>query len=373
MYPDLKHTPSDADLQHTGALHERPGIPRPATTHPIPRTRRIPPLQAHEALRGILAGDRATLARAITLIESRAPAHRAQAATLLRHALPHSGKSIRIGITGVPGAGKSTFIEHFGKQLCDHGHKLAVLAVDPTSALSGGSILGDKTRMEELSRHPNAYIRPTPAGATLGGVAAKTREAMLLCEAAGYDTLFIETVGVGQSETAVRTMTDLFLLLQIAGAGDELQGIKKGVIEMADAIIITKADGDNHARAQAARHEYARILHYLTPYTPRWTPQAIACSAPTGAGLPEIRQLIQHFHHHIRATGTLETRRQEQNLHWFHALLKEHLLNQFFEHPAIRKALPPLEHAVAHGTLPVAEAIDHLLKEPTPDKAPSQS
>ncbi|MDR2844635.1 MAG: methylmalonyl Co-A mutase-associated GTPase MeaB [Puniceicoccales bacterium] len=361
MFHDLKHTPDDHDPHFQQALHEVAGVIAPAENTRLPKIHRKPAISPDEAIKGILAGDRTTLARAITLIESRAPAHRQSAAALLRQCLPHTGKSIRIGITGVPGAGKSTFIEYFGKRLCDDGHKLAVLAVDPSSAISGGSVLGDKTRMEELSRHPNAFIRPSPAGSALGGVAAKTREAMLLCEAAGYDVIFIETVGVGQSEIAVRTMTDFFLLLQIAGAGDELQGIKKGVIEMADAIAVTKADGDNLGRAQVASGEYSRILHYLTPFTPGWTPQALACSAFDGTGIAEIWKLIENFCAQLQRDGTFAARRREQNTQWFQTLIREAVLTRFFETPEVRKNLPPLEAAVADGTMPVAEAIARLL------------
>jgi LAO/AO transport system kinase len=324
--------------------------------------RRKGALSPEVAVRGILAGDRVALARAITLVESRLPAHRVAAGEVIRACLPHAGKSIRVGITGVPGAGKSTFIEHFGSRLCEQGHKLAVLAVDPTSAVSGGSILGDKTRMEKLGSHPNAFIRPSPAGGALGGVAAKTREAMLLCEAAGYDTVLIETVGVGQSEVAVRTMTDFFLLLQIAGAGDELQGIKKGVIEMSDAIAVTKADGDNKTRAQVAAGEYGRILHYLTPFTPHWTPRALLCSALDETGLDEIWRLIQEFARVLRVEGVFEKRRREQNLQWFQTLLRESVLTRFFETAGVRETLPAVEDAVASGELPVAEGIELLTR-----------
>jgi LAO/AO transport system kinase len=361
MYHDLNHTPDNRDAAHTQALREVAGVEMPAELVRLPAVRRKGAIAPEEAVRGILAGDRVALARAITLVESRLPAHREAAANVLRQCLPHAGKSVRIGITGVPGAGKSTFIEHFGKKLCDAGRKLAVLAVDPSSAVSGGSILGDKTRMEKLAAHPSAFIRPSPAGGALGGVAAKTREAMLLCEAAGYDTIFIETVGVGQSEIAVRTMTDFFLLLQIAGAGDELQGIKKGVIEMSDAIVVTKADGENLGRAQVACGEYGRILHYLTPFTPGWAPKSLLCSALDETGLDEIWTLIGGFCGQLRSAGVFEARRREQNLQWFRGLLREAVLTRFFETPAVRDTLPAVEEAVAVGTLPVAEAIGRLL------------
>jgi LAO/AO transport system kinase len=331
------------------------------TLRKSPPVRRKPVLQPAEAVAGVLAGDRTTLARAITLIESRAAAHQESARAILRECLPHAGKSIRIGITGVPGAGKSTFIEAFGSMLCDRGHKVAVLAVDPSSSVHGGSVLGDKTRMEELSRHPNAFIRPSPSGGTLGGVAAKTRESLLLCEAAGFDVVLVETVGVGQSEVAVRSMVDFFLLLQIAGAGDELQGIKKGVIEMADAIVVNKADGDNIPRANLARVEYSRVLHFLHPFTPGWTPRALACSALHGEGVEAIWEEINRFRQHLEDKSLFETRRREQNRHWFHTLLREAVLGQFHGRPEIVSSLPGLEARVAAGEIPVIEAVEELL------------
>ena len=235
------------------------------------------PLSAEEYARGVRAGDATVLARAITLVESTAPQHAAVAADLMNLLLPHGDHSVRIGITGVPGVGKSTFIEALGLHLCQTGHRVAVLAVDPTSAISGGSILGDKTRMEKLSRHPGAYIRPSPSGGALGGVTRKTRETITLCEAAGYDVILVETVGVGQSEIAVRSMTDFFLLLALTGAGDELQGIKKGIVEMADAIAVTKADGDNVMAAEKLQLELAQVLHFLDPVTAGWRPEVLTC------------------------------------------------------------------------------------------------
>ena len=327
-----------------------------------PAVRRKPRLTAAEAIEGVLAGDRTTLARAITLIESRATAHQETARAILRACLPHAGRSIRIGITGVPGAGKSTFIEAFGSMLCARDHQVAVLAVDPSSSVHGGSVLGDKTRMEDLSRHPRAFIRPSPSGGTLGGVAAKTRETLLLCEAAGFDVVLVETVGVGQSEVAVRSMVDFFLLLQIAGAGDELQGIKKGVIEMADSIVVNKADGDNIPRANLARVEYSRVLHFLQPYTPGWSPRALACSALHDQGVAEIWDEISRFHRHLEDSGLFESRRREQNRQWFHTLLREAVLGQFHARPAIIAALPDLESRVAAGQCPVLEAVEELLR-----------
>lgn len=328
-----------------------------------PPVRRKPGLTADEAVAGVLAGDRTILARAITLIESRAASHQETARAILRACLPHAGRSIRVGITGVPGAGKSTFIESFGSLLCDGGHQVAVLAVDPSSSVHGGSVLGDKTRMEDLSRHPRSFIRPSPSGGTLGGVAAKTRETLLLCEAAGFDIVLVETVGVGQSEVAVRSMVDFFLLLQIAGAGDELQGIKKGVIEMADAIVVNKADGDNIPRAQLARVEYSRVLHFLQPFTPGWTPRALACSAMNGQGIAEVWEEITRFHRHLADSGLFDARRREQNLQWFHTLLREAVLGEFHRRPAILATLPGLESRVAAGQCPVLEAVEELMRE----------
>lgn len=307
----------------------------------------------------LLAGDRAALAQAITLVESRAKKHRAPARELMQAILPQSGGALRVGLTGTPGAGKSTFIEALGMMLCDQGKKVAVLAVDPSSSRTGGSILGDKTRMEDLCRHENAFIRPSPSGSSLGGVAARTREALLLCEAAGYDVVLVETVGVGQSETAVRTMTDFFLLLQIAGAGDELQGIKKGVIELADAIVVNKADGDNKLRADLAKVEYTKVLHFLHPFTPSWKPKALTCSALKNEGIQEVWALIEGFRDQLTESGVFEARRSEQNVDWFDSLLKTAVMDRFkAEHG---EKIQTIEEAVRAGELPVSTALDQLL------------
>lgn len=312
-------------------------------------------------IEGVRAGDRMRLARAITLVESKAPAHLEVAREVVSACLPHAGAARRIGISGVPGAGKSTFIEAFGLRVCEGGGKLAVLAVDPSSSRSGGSVLGDKTRMEELARHPNSFIRPSPSAGTLGGVAARTREAMILVEAAGYDTVLVETVGVGQSEIAVRSLVDFYLLLQIAGAGDELQGIKKGVIEIADAIAVNKADGDNVTKARAARAEYGRILHYLAPYTEGWEPKALTCSALTGKGLDRIDKLIGEFLETTRASGVLEKERRRQDVEWFRTLLKERVLGSFFADPDRSARVRELEERVGEGQLPAAAAVEDAL------------
>jgi len=308
---------------------------------------------------GILSGDRASLAQGITLVESRAVKHRPLARSLMQAILPKSGGALRVGMTGTPGAGKSTFIEALGMLLCERGQKVAVLAVDPSSSRTGGSILGDKTRMEDLSRHPNAFIRPSPSGDSLGGVAARTREALLICEAAGYDVILVETVGVGQSETAVRTMTDFFLLLQIAGAGDELQGIKKGVIELADAIVVNKADGDNLLKAQQAKVEYTKVLHFLHPFTPGWQPKALTCSALNSEGIEAVWELIEGFRDRLTESGVFEERRREQNVDWFHSLLKSAVMDQFKSEHGPR--IEAMEAAVAQGELPVSSALDQLI------------
>ena len=310
---------------------------------------------------GVLRGDRTVLARAITLVESNAPAHLDDAQELLRRLLPHTGHAMRIGITGVPGAGKSTLIEAMGMQLVEAGHNVAVLAIDPTSSITRGSILGDKTRMEQLSRQPNAYIRPSPTGGRLGGVARKTRETMLVCEAAGFDTILVETVGTGQSEITVRSMVDFFLLVLIPGGGDELQGIKKGVVELADAIAINKADGKDALKAQAARVEYNRALHYLTPATAGWRTQAYTCSALTGDGVAELRALIDRFRTETTASGAFDARRRRQNREWLHMLVEEQLLAYFFNDPAVKAVLPQIEQAVSDGELPAMAGARQLL------------
>jgi LAO/AO transport system kinase len=326
---------------------------------PPPR-RRL--LTVEEYVAGVRSGDRSILARAITLIESNAPAHIALAQEVLRELLPYTGGSLRVGITGVPGVGKSTFIEALGTMLCDRGHRAAVLAVDPSSSISRGSILGDKTRMERLSRHPNAYIRPSPTGGSLGGVARKSRETLLVCEAAGFDIILVETVGVGQSEIAVRGMVDFFLLLMLAGAGDELQGIKKGIIELADALLITKADGDNRTRALAAQAEYTHALRYLTPATEGWRPRAYICSAQTGEGIAEIWREIERFRDETTASGVFAARRREQARDWVYTMIEDHLRSRFFSHPVVQQRLPAIEKEVVEGTLPVTTAVQSLIR-----------
>jgi LAO/AO transport system kinase len=318
-------------------------------------------MTTQEYLEGIESGDRTRLAKAITLIESNSAAHFEKAQEVLKHILPHTGGSIRIGITGVPGAGKSTFIESFGTYLTGAGKKVAVMAVDPSSSVTGGSILGDKTRMEKLATDPNAFIRPSPSGGTLGGVARKTREALLVFESAGYDVVLVETVGVGQSETTVRSMVDFFLLVLVPGAGDELQGIKKGVVELADAILINKADGANLIPAQSARVEYERALHYLQPATEGWQTIALTASAMTGEGIPEVWQTIQSFVQSTQLSGAFQKRRRAQERDWVRALIEGQLKEEFYENPKVQALLPKLDDAVMAGEMPATAAAQQLL------------
>lgn len=310
---------------------------------------------------GVLNMDRLALAKTITLIESTLPAHQEMARTIVDLLLPHTGHGTRLGITGVPGAGKSTYIESFGTMLTEMGHRVAVLAIDPSSSRSGGSILGDKTRMEQLAVNKNAFIRPSPSGGTLGGVGRKTRESMLVCEAAGYDVIIIETVGVGQSETTVASMVDFFLVLMIAGAGDELQGIKKGVLEVADAIVINKADGDNINKAELARKEYQAALHMLMPFSPSWTPPVLTCSAIEKTGIKEIWTTIQEHHQKLSASGEMAEKRRIQALDWMAFLLDEGLRQWFYSDPSVKKALPALKAEVDRGTTSPTAAADTLL------------
>ncbi|WP_421707715.1 methylmalonyl Co-A mutase-associated GTPase MeaB [Algihabitans sp.] len=308
----------------------------------------------------LLAGKRRALARAITLIESTHPNHRAQAEALLTEVLPHTGRSIRLGISGVPGVGKSSFIETFGAQLIEEGHKIAVLAIDPSSRRTGGSILGDKTRMEELARNPDAFIRPSPTGGSLGGVARRTREAMLVCEAAGFDVVIVETVGVGQSETAVADMVDLFLLLLLPSGGDELQGIKKGVVEIADLVVVNKADGDMTEAAARAAAEYQSALRMLRPLSAAWQVPVLRCSALTGAGIAEVWQAVGRYQDALGEDG-LARRRAEQARAWLWSEIDDTLLACFRRHPAVSEALPALERAVMAGEVTPGLAAERLL------------
>ena len=307
------------------------------------------------------AGDRAALARAITLVESVKSEHRAEAQALLTELMPHTGGARRIGVTGPPGVGKSTFLDAFGMHLLAQGLRVAVLAVDPSSRVTGGSILGDKARMERLAREDGAFIRPSPSGATLGGVARRTREAMLLCEAAGYDVVLVETVGVGQSETVVADMVDCFLVLVQPGAGDELQGIKKGVLEHADLLAVNKADGDGLPRARQAVRDLSAALRYLRPPSPHWTPRVLAISAREGSGLEELRVAIEEHHAALEAAGELAERRSSQRVRWMWALVEERLLDAFRAHDGVNARLAELAGEVAAGRVPPGAAAEVLL------------
>ncbi|MDD3991307.1 MAG: methylmalonyl Co-A mutase-associated GTPase MeaB [Desulfobacteraceae bacterium] len=310
---------------------------------------------------GVLAGNRRILAKTITLVESTRPEHQELAMEILDRIMPQTGQAVRLGITGVPGVGKSTFIEAFGMQRIAEGCQLAVLAVDPSSSRSGGSILADKTRMERLSVERKAFIRPSPSSGTLGGVARKTRETMLLCEAAGFDLIIIETVGVGQSETAVAGMVDFFLVLMIAGAGDELQGIKKGVVELADAVVINKADGENRRAAELARRQYENALHLLMPASPNWQVPVMTCSAKTGDGLAAVWETVCRHRERLIAGRELETKRREQALAWMWSLIEEGLRTRFQRHPEVSRQLPRIQRDVAAGRLSATQAAQRLL------------
>ena len=311
----------------------------------------------------ILAGDRVVLSRAITLVESKLPSDQDLAQQVINRLMPYSGKSIRMGITGAPGVGKSTFIEALGNYILrEQDKKLAVLAIDPSSQRSGGSILGDKTRMETLATNPNAYIRPSPAGNSLGGVARYTRESIILCEAAGFNVIFIETVGVGQSETAVHSLTDFFLLLMLAGAGDELQGIKKGIMEMADALVITKADGPNLEKARLAQTEYQNALHLFPAQASGWQPPVQLCSAVQHTGIAEIWEIIRTFISLMQQNNYFDQKRQQQHLFWLHEAIRQALEERFFSHPEVAKNLSSVEHAVLSGQISAFAAATDLLK-----------
>lgn len=330
-------------------------------------TRRKPPVRRSlgvgDYVAGVRAGDRTLLSRAITLIESRRPAHAEMAREVLAELRREARtNAMRVGITGVPGAGKSTFIEALGNLLCDEGRKLAVLAVDPSSAQSGGSILGDKTRMETLVHRPEAYIRPSPSGGTLGGVARKSRETILLCESAGFDTVIVETVGVGQSEGVVRSLVDCFLLLHISGAGDELQGIKKGVIELADLMVVNKADGDNVARARRTAGELSRVLEFLRPATEGWKTPAMTCSALTGEGVKDVWSTVERFYQTVRESGVFESRRREQEVAAMRKLLEEFSHAFVLSLKEVAEAMPEFEKAVAGGRMTPGHVVDEVEK-----------
>ncbi len=310
----------------------------------------------------VRSGDRMWLARAITLIESRKREHRALAADLLTALMPFTGNADRIGLTGVPGVGKSTFIDQFGTNLTAEGHRVAVLAIDPSSSRTGGAILGDKTRMQRLAVDELAFIRPSPAGGSLGGVTRSTRETMLLCEAAGYDIIIVETVGVGQSETAVHEMVDIFVVLMLAGAGDELQGIKKGVLELADLIAVNKADGDNVKKANLAASDYRRAIRLMTPESKNWTPPVLTCSAAQNTGLEELWAEILRHREIKMVSGEREERRHQQQIRWMWSMISDRLLDQFKDSPAVQERLEAVSAAVKNGELPAAVAAESLLE-----------
>jgi LAO/AO transport system kinase len=323
-----------------------------------------PRLSVEAYTEGVLEGDRAILSRAITLVESTLPTDRLLAQQVLQNILPHTGQSVRVGITGVPGVGKSTFIEAFGELITNEvGYKLAVLAIDPTSQRSLGSIMGDKTRMEQLAHNPKAYIRPSPSGGALGGVAQKTRETLLLCEAAGFEVIIVETVGVGQSETTVKGMVDFFLLLMLAGAGDELQGIKKGIMEMADAVVITKADAQNRLAAQQAATEYQNALHLFPVAAHGWLPSVLLCSALQREGLKEVWELIQNYVEKMQLSGFFNQNRQFQNAEWMHSFIRQKLQQDFYENEAVKKLLEQVEDAVKRGEKLPIQAAQMLLAQ----------
>ncbi len=313
-------------------------------------------------VQGILNKDMVMLSKAITLIESNSKKHIQMAQEVIKNILPESGNSVRIGITGPPGAGKSTFIESFGLYLCNNGLKVAVLAVDPSSSISKGSVLGDKTRMEELARHKNSFIRPSASGGTLGGVTRKTRETILACEAAGYDVILIETIGVGQSEITVRSMVDFFMLLLIPGSGDELQGIKKGVVEIADAIVINKAEGNNKTKAEITKREYQNALQLLTNATEGWDTRVSLCSALKNQGIEDVWTMINEFLINTKDSGVFQKRRKEQTTHWMYSMLEESILNMIYRDTAIEQMIKNYENKVLNAETTPTQAVNDLLE-----------
>lgn len=335
------------DEKYTG-LTVNSGVAQPPSVNPYlhKRPKRKPLPSAGELVEGILKGDVTVLSRAVTLVESLSSDHQAIAQEVIEKCLPYSGNSRRIGITGVPGAGKSTSIDVFGLHVLRDGGKLAVLAIDPSSERTKGSILGDKTRMEKLAVHPSAFIRPSPSAGSLGGVARKTRETIVLCEAAGYDNIFVETVGVGQSETAVHSMVDFFLLIQLAGTGDELQGIKRGIMEMADGIVINKADGDNIDRARLAQAQFRSALHLFPPTASGWSPEVLTYSGYFELGIPEVWGMIDRYFEFVKANGYFERRRREQSRYWMYETINEQLRSRFYNDPEVASRLTEEETAV---------------------------
>ncbi|MBQ6612611.1 MAG: methylmalonyl Co-A mutase-associated GTPase MeaB [Alistipes sp.] len=349
------------DHHHDSALNVTDGVESQPVVNPyfVRKKRRV--MTTDEYVQGILDGNITILAQAITLIESNNPQHYAQAQEIIERCLPYSGKSVRIGITGVPGAGKSSFIEAVGNMVTSYNHKLAVLAIDPSSERSGGSILGDKTRMESICHNPNIFVRPSPSAGSLGGVARKTRETIVLCEAAGFDVIFIETVGVGQSETAVHSMVDMFMMLQISGAGDELQGIKRGIMEMADMMVITKADGENIKKAELAKAQYQGALRLFPLPESEWRPQVYTCSSLEGTGLEEVWQGVEQYLQHIELNGYFMSNRNRQNKYWMYETINETLKSSFYHNPEIESRLSDIEQRVLDAKLSSFIAAKELL------------
>ncbi len=344
----MEHIENDAKYN---GLTVNGGVAQPPVVNPyIQRRKRRPLPSVGEMVEGILKGDVTMLSRAVTLVESLSPEHQKLAQEVIEKCLPHSGKSRRIGITGVPGAGKSTSIDVFGLHVLKHGGKLAVLAIDPSSERTKGSILGDKTRMEKLAVHPSAFIRPSPSAGSLGGVARKTRETIVLCEAAGYNNIFVETVGVGQSETAVHSMVDFFLLIQLAGTGDELQGIKRGIMEMADGIVINKADGDNIPRAQLAQAQFRSALHLFPPTTSGWMPEVLTYSGYYELGIEEVWNMIDRYFEFVESNGYFERKRSEQARYWMYETINEQLRAHFYNNPDVERMLAEREVRVLNNT-----------------------
>lgn len=361
-YSKIEHFEKEyADTHHDTALNVTEGVADQPIVNPHFVRKRRRTFSTDQYVEGILRGDITILSQAITLIESNKPEHYDQAQQIIERCLPHAGRSVRIGITGVPGAGKSTFIEAVGNMVVSLHHRLAVLAIDPSSERSGGSILGDKTRMESISSNPDIFIRPSPSAGSLGGVARKTRETIVLCEAAGFDVIFIETVGVGQSETAVHSMVDMFMLLQISGAGDELQGIKRGIMEMADMMVITKADGENRQKAELARAQFQSALHLFPMPESGWRPKVYTCSAVAETGLEEVWKGVEEFLDHIESNGYFQSNRNRQNKYWMYESINDALKDSFYRDPAVAAHLADVEQRVLDAKLSSFIAAKELL------------
>ncbi len=351
------------DAHHDSALNVAEGVADQPIVNPYFKKRKKRKLTTEEFVEGILQGNITILSQAITLVESSNPDHYAQAQEIIERCLPYAGRSVRIGITGVPGAGKSTFIEAVGNMVTSLKHKLAVLAIDPSPERSGGSILGDKTRMETICSNPDVFIRPSPSAGSLGGVARKTRETVVLCEAAGFDVIFIETVGVGQSETAVHSMVDLFMLLQISGAGDELQGIKRGIMEMADLMVITKADGENIHKAELARTQFQGALRLFPIPESGWKPQVFTCSSVAGTGLEEVWKGVEQYLEHTQSNGYFQHNRNRQNKYWMYESINEALKQSFYLNPEIEHLIPQYEKQVLEDKISSFIAAHELLSK----------